>query len=195
MRRFHHQMEDKMAWMWHCYVFVFGGIASLCSERTQRTWDTRSIQVHWPWQTRSTTAYKKRESDSRDACCVCTCSYLSKLVRATCSYKPDAVRSEPHLRDIIHVEGLRGVVKRFNTASISWLMRRVRWDLFYTAGGGVISLVLRGDQWGKNGYTAIKDRANSIIWYFWLITCFLPARHESEILSTICPWAAARDTV
>lgn len=36
-----------------------------------------------------------------------SCTYLSKLVRATCSYEPDAVRSEPHLRDIIHVEGLQ----------------------------------------------------------------------------------------
>ena len=91
----------------------------LCAANELSVRETRDIQVHWPRQTRSTTAYKKRESDSRDACCVCTCSYLSKLVRATCSYKPDAVRSEPHLRDIIHVEGLRGVVKRFNTASIS----------------------------------------------------------------------------
>ena len=35
-------------------------------------------------------------------------SYLSKLVRATCSYESDAVCSKPHLRDIIHVEGLGG---------------------------------------------------------------------------------------
>lgn len=70
-----------------------------------------------------------------------SCTYLPKLVRATCSYEPDAVRSEPHLCNIIHVEGLQegweggiiGILNVLRTASSRLLALCVHRDSYQVA--------------------------------------------------------------